>query len=125
VNWRERIVIDAAVHHGDPCIKGTRVPVSVIVGSIADGDTAQQILVDRFRINVAMSPLDMPGWRRPSGHAFLPGVTRDRRPKGLRQPVLPRCFGIALLDAWPQLTGEDIRAVLKFAAEAPKALASH
>ena len=65
VNWRERIAIDPAVHHGDPCIKGTRVPVSVIVGSIADGDTAQQIL-----------------------------------------------------DAWPQLTGEDIKAALKFAAEA-------
>jgi uncharacterized protein (DUF433 family) len=60
LNWRERIVIDAAIHHGEPCIKGTRVPVSVIVGSIADGDTPEQIL-----------------------------------------------------DAWPQLTGDDIKAALK------------
>jgi uncharacterized protein (DUF433 family) len=37
VNWRERIVIDPAIHHGEPCITGTRVPVSVIVGSVADG----------------------------------------------------------------------------------------
>jgi uncharacterized protein (DUF433 family) len=64
-NWRQRIVIDPAIHHGEPCIKGTRVPVSVIVGSVADGDTSEQILA-----------------------------------------------------AWPQLTGEDVKAALKFAAEA-------
>lgn len=64
-NWRDRIVTDPAIHHGEPCIKGTRVPLSVIVGSVADGDTPQQII-----------------------------------------------------DAWPQLTGDDIRAALKFAAEA-------
>lgn len=44
MNWRERISIDLAIHHGDPCIKGTRVPVSVIVGSIADGDSIDQVL---------------------------------------------------------------------------------
>ncbi len=65
MNWRERIVIDPAVHHGDPCIKGTRVPVSVIAGSLADGDGPEQLLV-----------------------------------------------------AYPQLTLDDIRAALKFAAEA-------
>ena len=37
VDWKERVVIDPQLHHGDPCIKGTRVPVSIIVGSIADG----------------------------------------------------------------------------------------
>jgi uncharacterized protein (DUF433 family) len=44
MNWRERISIDPAIHHGDPCIKGTRVPVSVIVGSMADGDSVDIIL---------------------------------------------------------------------------------
>jgi len=44
MNWRDRITIDPAIHHGKPCIKGTRVPVSVIVGSIADGDTHEQII---------------------------------------------------------------------------------
>jgi len=39
-NWPERIKVDPAIHHGDPCIAGTRVSVSVIVGSIADGDSA-------------------------------------------------------------------------------------
>ena len=64
-NWRQRIVIDPAIHHGEPCISGTRVPVSIIVGSVADGDTPEQIL-----------------------------------------------------DAYPQLTADDIKAALKFAAEA-------
>jgi uncharacterized protein (DUF433 family) len=62
-NWRERIVVDPAIHHGEPCIAGTRVSVSVVVGSIADGDTPEK-----------------------------------------------------LLDAYPQLTAEDIKAALKFAA---------
>ena len=44
VDWRKRINVDPAVHHGDPCISGTRVSVSVIVGSIADGDTFDQVL---------------------------------------------------------------------------------
>jgi uncharacterized protein (DUF433 family) len=45
--------------------QGTRVPVRVIVGSIADGETSDPVL-----------------------------------------------------EAWPQLTGEDVKAALKFAAEA-------
>jgi uncharacterized protein (DUF433 family) len=63
MDWRERVVIDPAIHHGEPCIKGTHVPVSVIVGSIAKGDTPKEIV-----------------------------------------------------DFWPQLTGNDIKAALKFAA---------
>lgn len=35
-NWRQRIVIDADLHHGAPCIRGTRVAVSVIVATLAD-----------------------------------------------------------------------------------------
>lgn len=65
MSWRERIVIDAKIHHGDPCIKGTRVPVSVIIGSIAEGDTPETVIA-----------------------------------------------------SWPQLTGDDIKAALRFAAEA-------
>jgi uncharacterized protein (DUF433 family) len=65
MDWRERIVVDPAIHHGDPCIKGSRVPVSIIVGSIADGDTFER-----------------------------------------------------LIEAYPQLTPDDIKAALKFAAEA-------
>jgi uncharacterized protein (DUF433 family) len=41
--WQERIVIAPDLHHGDPCIKGTRIPVALIMGSLADGMTAEEI----------------------------------------------------------------------------------
>jgi uncharacterized protein (DUF433 family) len=44
-DWRGRIRIDPAIHSGDPCIAGTRVPVSVVVGSVAEGDSWEKILV--------------------------------------------------------------------------------
>lgn len=44
VSWQEHIVVDPNIHHGDPCIKGTRVPVTIIVGSLADGMTAEEII---------------------------------------------------------------------------------
>lgn len=33
----DRIVIDKKIMHGKPVIKGTRVPVEIIVGSLAGG----------------------------------------------------------------------------------------
>jgi len=44
MNWRGRISIDPAIHHGKPCIKGTRVPVSVIVGTVAEGPAWERII---------------------------------------------------------------------------------
>jgi len=43
VRWQGRIVIAPDLHHGDPCIKGTRIPVAMIVGSLADGMTPEAI----------------------------------------------------------------------------------
>ena len=43
-DWRKRISIDPGVHHGDPCIAGTRVPIGVIVGSAAEWDSWDEIL---------------------------------------------------------------------------------
>lgn len=34
--WRQHIVADPDLHHGEPCIKGTRIPVSILVASLAD-----------------------------------------------------------------------------------------
>ncbi len=36
IRWQERVVIAPHLHHGDPCIKGTRIPVAMIVGRLAD-----------------------------------------------------------------------------------------
>ena len=41
--WQDRIIIDSDIHHGDPCIKGTRIPVAMVVGSLADGMTFDDI----------------------------------------------------------------------------------
>jgi uncharacterized protein (DUF433 family) len=38
-----RIVIDAAICHGKPVIRGTRVPVTVVVGSLAGGMTFEDV----------------------------------------------------------------------------------
>jgi uncharacterized protein (DUF433 family) len=64
VQWQERIVIAPDLHHGDPCIKGTRIPVATILGSLADGMMPEEIQ-----------------------------------------------------EAYPQLTSEDIRAALAYAAD--------
>jgi uncharacterized protein (DUF433 family) len=34
--WRERIVMDPDLQAGEPCIRGTRIPVSILVASLAD-----------------------------------------------------------------------------------------
>jgi uncharacterized protein (DUF433 family) len=44
INWKEYIVIDPDVHHGAPCIKGTRIPVVTIVGSLADGMLPDEVI---------------------------------------------------------------------------------
>jgi uncharacterized protein (DUF433 family) len=44
MNWQDRITIDPRIHHGKPCIKGTRVPVSVIIGTIAEGYPPERII---------------------------------------------------------------------------------
>jgi uncharacterized protein (DUF433 family) len=44
IYWTEHIMIDPDLHHGDPCIKGTRIPVAIIVGSLADGMTTEEII---------------------------------------------------------------------------------
>jgi uncharacterized protein (DUF433 family) len=37
--WRQRIICDPDIHHGEPCIRGTRVAVAVIVASLAEMNT--------------------------------------------------------------------------------------
>ncbi len=39
----ERIIIDQKIMHGKPVIKGTRVPVDVILGSLISGMTYEEI----------------------------------------------------------------------------------
>ncbi|WP_159903415.1 DUF433 domain-containing protein [Ornithinibacter aureus] len=41
-----RIVADHRIMGGVPCVRGTRVPVATIVGLVAQGRTAEEIVVD-------------------------------------------------------------------------------
>ncbi len=43
-NWRDHIVSTPDVLHGKPRIKGTRIPVSLILGYLAAGNTPEEII---------------------------------------------------------------------------------
>jgi uncharacterized protein (DUF433 family) len=44
MNWREYIVSDAKILRGKPCIKGTRIPVALVLGYLAAGRDAEAII---------------------------------------------------------------------------------
>lgn len=44
IRWQDHITAESDLHHGDPCIKGTRIPVKTVIGSFADGMQSSEIL---------------------------------------------------------------------------------
>lgn len=46
ISWREQIVSTPDVLCGKPRIKGTRIPVGLILGYVAEGMTVEQILTE-------------------------------------------------------------------------------
>jgi uncharacterized protein (DUF433 family) len=44
--WQDRIVVNAAVRSGKPCIKGTRITVYDVLEYLAGGMTEDMILAD-------------------------------------------------------------------------------
>lgn len=44
IDWREHIVSTAEVLRGKPRLKGTRIPVSLILGYLVEGNTVQEII---------------------------------------------------------------------------------
>ncbi|MBW4674828.1 MAG: DUF433 domain-containing protein [Desmonostoc geniculatum HA4340-LM1] len=38
------ISVDPTVHHGTPVITGTRVPISIIIGSLAGGMSKEEVM---------------------------------------------------------------------------------
>ena len=41
--YEDRIIIDPEIRHGKPVIKGTKVPVDVILGSLAGGMSVEEV----------------------------------------------------------------------------------
>ena len=44
MNWRDYITVDPAISHGQACITGTRIMVSVVLDNVAAGLTRDEIL---------------------------------------------------------------------------------
>lgn len=45
-DWQERISTNQSICHGKPCIKGTRIMVSVILDNLAEGLTPEEIVAE-------------------------------------------------------------------------------
>lgn len=43
---KERISVDPKICHGQACVKGTRIPVHLIIRMLANGDKADELLED-------------------------------------------------------------------------------
>jgi len=59
--WRERIVVNSAVMAGKPVIKGTRVPVSLVLGKLAGGMSIEEVMYEYY--------LNLEGIRAALGYA--------------------------------------------------------
>jgi uncharacterized protein (DUF433 family) len=46
VAWKEHISSDPEILHGKPRLKGTRIPVSLVLGHLAAGKTAEDIIAE-------------------------------------------------------------------------------
>lgn len=46
MTWKERITRDPAICHGRPCIRGTRIMVSVVLDNLAAGLSPSEIVVE-------------------------------------------------------------------------------
>lgn len=44
MNWRDYIIVDPDVCHGNACLKDTRIMVSVVLDNLAAGLTIEEIL---------------------------------------------------------------------------------
>jgi len=42
--WQERVINNPDVCHGKPCIRGTRIMVSVVLDNLAEGLTSEEIV---------------------------------------------------------------------------------
>ena len=46
MKWIERIVSDPTIRFGKPCVRGTRIAVGDVLGYLAGGMSAEEILAD-------------------------------------------------------------------------------
>jgi len=51
MNWQQHISTDPNVCHGQACVAGTRIPVSVVLDNLAAGVSTQDILASYPRLS--------------------------------------------------------------------------
>jgi uncharacterized protein (DUF433 family) len=44
MRWQDHITVNPLVLHGKACLRGTRVPVAVVLANLADGLSAEEII---------------------------------------------------------------------------------
>ena len=44
MDWREHIVVDPAVCHGQACIRGTRISAAIVLDNLAAGLSVREVL---------------------------------------------------------------------------------
>lgn len=59
---KQRGVADPEIHHGEPCIADTRIAVRMIVGSLADGLTIEQIVAEYPQLAAEDVLVALPDW---------------------------------------------------------------
>jgi uncharacterized protein (DUF433 family) len=52
-HWSERITSDSNICHGKPCIRGTRVLVSVVLDNLAEGLTPDEVSAEYPPLTIA------------------------------------------------------------------------
>jgi uncharacterized protein (DUF433 family) len=57
IRWQDHVVIAEDLHHGEACVRGTRIPLRILIGSLADGMKPEEILKEYPQL----SPEDLLG----------------------------------------------------------------
>lgn len=53
IDWQQHVRVDPEIHHGEPCIQGTRIPLRMILGSLADGMTVEALRQEYPQLTLA------------------------------------------------------------------------
>jgi len=68
-DWRERVTVDPQICHGQACVKGTRIMVSVLLDNLAAGVQVDELL----RCYPTLTPEDVQ-----AGIAYAAELARQR-----------------------------------------------
>ena len=44
MRWQDHISVDPAIAHGKACIRGTRIPVAIVLANLTQGTTPEEII---------------------------------------------------------------------------------